>query len=258
MRGFYISIKNDLIEPKHVKSMGEAVWLYMWLIDKMTSISENGIGKVLNNSPITYEMVRDDLGISLRTYRRWIERLRQFGYINTTRSKLGLMIVVLKAKKKFNKSSSSGDKNGTSTSSRSARSGTSKVPEVAHLKDKNGTSLYKEDNYTVNNTYNRNSIGNSEIADVKSTIGKLYYEVIDTLDLPVVNHNNVRSKIAEMARDKEPQKMINYLIFMRDEYPTLDYTYKPQVSEALEIYSKRARIRETYKRFKADNRKKFA
>ena len=46
-RGFYIEVTNNLLEHKHHKAMEESVWLFMWFLDKITSISEEGIGKVL-------------------------------------------------------------------------------------------------------------------------------------------------------------------------------------------------------------------
>jgi hypothetical protein len=106
---FYITIANGLLEPKHVKAMGEAVWLYMWLQDKNTSINENGIGKVLGNKPISFEDVSPDLGMSSRTYRRWVERLRDAGYINTIRTPYGLVITINKAKKPLKKRSAISD-----------------------------------------------------------------------------------------------------------------------------------------------------
>jgi DNA-binding MarR family transcriptional regulator len=99
MKGFGIYVKNDLLEPKHYKNMGEAIWLYMWLLDKVTSINENGEGKVLGNKPIKYEDVNVDIGISRPTYARWVDKLRAAGYINTLRTPAGLVVIVHKAKK---------------------------------------------------------------------------------------------------------------------------------------------------------------
>lgn len=99
MKGFGIYVKNDLLEPKHVKQMGEAVWLYMWLLDKMTTVNENGEGRVLGNKPIKFADVEHDLGVSRFAYVRWVDKLRNAGYINTLRTPSGLVITVTKAKK---------------------------------------------------------------------------------------------------------------------------------------------------------------
>lgn len=101
MKGFGIYVKNDLLELKHIENMGVAVWLYMWCLDKMTSINEQGVGKILGGKPIKYEEVARELGISLRTYRRWISLLSNSGYINIKRTPYGMIISVNKAVKKF-------------------------------------------------------------------------------------------------------------------------------------------------------------
>lgn len=101
MKGFYIEITNNLLEPKHRKAMKESVWLFMWLLDKITSISEEGIGKILGGKPIKYEEVNEDLDIPERTYKRWISILRKNDYINVQRAPYGLIISVNRAKKRF-------------------------------------------------------------------------------------------------------------------------------------------------------------
>src|SRR3990167_984997 len=126
MKGFGIEIKNNLLDPKHIEHMGVAVWLYMWFIDKMTSVGEDGVGKILGGKPITYQEVGQELGIAIRTYRRWISLLEKGGYINTKRTPRGVTVSVNKAYKRFGK--------------RYAINGTSDVPKVAHQADKSGTS----------------------------------------------------------------------------------------------------------------------
>lgn len=103
MKGFGIYIKNTLLDPKHVEAMGQAVWLYMWFIDHMTSIDEKGVGKVLGGRPVKYEEIEKELGISQDTYTRWIARLEEYPYIITTRTPYGIVYRVLKADKRFRK-----------------------------------------------------------------------------------------------------------------------------------------------------------
>lgn len=101
MKGYYIEITNNLLDGKHRSAMRESVWLFMWFLDKMTSISEEGIGKVLGGKPIRFEEVQSELGISRRTYVDWIGVLRKGGYINVVRTPYGLSVSINKAKKKF-------------------------------------------------------------------------------------------------------------------------------------------------------------
>lgn len=101
MKGFYIDVTNNLIDPKHCDKMGESVWLFMLLLDKITSISEDGIGNVNGSRPFTYEMFEDELGKSESTFNRWVKTLRESGYISTQRTREGLIFFVSKAKKRF-------------------------------------------------------------------------------------------------------------------------------------------------------------
>lgn len=160
MKGFGIEIKNDLLDPKHIDSMGAAVWLYMWLLDKMTSISEEGIGLIWGGKPIKYQDVAKELGgnvMSERTYSRWVTTLKKFGYINTKRTAYGLIFSVYKAYKRFGRSSSA--TNGVSPQAES--------PKVAYLPATNGrsnTPQMADVNKTItldNNT--RQYIGNSKL-----------------------------------------------------------------------------------------------
>jgi DNA-binding MarR family transcriptional regulator len=109
MKDFFIEISNNLLDPLHCQKISDAVWLFMWLIDKMTSINEKQ-GKVLGGKPIKYIDIKKDLGISRSTYYRWMKKLEDSGYINTIRTPYGVSIVVLKAKKRFNKKVSDASK----------------------------------------------------------------------------------------------------------------------------------------------------
>lgn len=155
MNGFFVSITNNLLDDKHYERMGNAVWLYMWLIDKMTEISE-GQGIVNNGHPINYAMVTENFGtMSERTYNRMIAELREAGYINTVRAKYGLYITINKAKKQFGKAVSRTAKNGGSKPKQASKI-RQKVyqdpPKMAGSSAKNGGSLY------IDNKYNNNTI----------------------------------------------------------------------------------------------------
>lgn len=126
MKGYYIEIKNDLLEPKHRRNMREAVWLFMWLLDKMTSIDENGVGKVLGGRPIKSEEVEKDLDISSRTFTRWVADLERSGYILTIRTPYGLSFRVNKAKKIWGRSAKSAERSARNADS-SARNGVSNI-----------------------------------------------------------------------------------------------------------------------------------
>lgn len=252
MNGYFVTVSNNLLEDKHFEKMGGAVWLYMWLIDKMTEISE-GLGIVSYGNPVTIDDVRENFaGMSDRTYHRMVAKLRQGGYINTVQAKYGLYITVNKPKKYFGNQTSPA-KNGRVRKQALPKMSPA-LPNVADSPAKNGIALYI-DNNTTNNTFTNNST-DVELGEKKSpaknthreNVSKLYYEAVKALDLPVRNHNNVKAKIAELGRDADHEKIVNYLVFMRDQFASVDWEFKPHISEALDIFNKRGTIRDTFKK----------
>jgi len=101
MKGFGIYVQNDLLEAKHYQNIGNSLWLYLWLLDKITSISEVGIGKVLGGAPVKFERILKDLPITDKTYTRYIGKLVKSGYITALRTPYGYVFTILKAKKIF-------------------------------------------------------------------------------------------------------------------------------------------------------------
>lgn len=278
MNGFFVSITNNLLEDKHFERMGNAVWLYMWLIDRMTDISE-GQGIVNGGYPVTHAMVQQNFGtMNDRLYRRYIATLRDAGYINTMKAQYGLYITINKAKKNFGKKVSAPavkttpdktilteqkkafrpDKKVLTEPTRPDKNGRAVRTKLSTRPDKNGTTLYI-DNNTITTTSNNTIKGDKKSPrknEHHELVSKLYYEAIKALDLPVRNHNNVKAKIAEMARDSGKEKIINYLTFLRDQYTDLDWDYKPHMSEALDIFNKRQQIRNTFEQHLKDSKRK--
>lgn len=153
MKGFYIEITNNLLESKHYKNMGEAIWLYMWFLDRMTSVSESGIGKVLNGSVITHAIVTQDLPMSRSTYTRYVSRLKQSGYIKVSQTQTGLIVSITKAKKTFGRSV----KNDAPKINRSGASNMTQQMRQNRTSDaSNMTRVYKETYIQNNNTDNNN------------------------------------------------------------------------------------------------------
>lgn len=256
MNGFFVSITNNLLEGKHYEKMGNAVWLYMWLIDRMTDISE-GQGIVNNGVPVTHAMVNDDFKtLELRTYQRMIKTLRDAGYINTGQAKYGLYITVNKAKKQFGKKvGTSYDKKVTAAPKKATKlrqNSRAATTNVSLSPAKSDAALYIDNN--TNTINNNNTIKGDPKSPAKNDphreiISKLYYDAVKALDLPIRNHNTVRSKIAEMAREKDKDRIIKYLEFISGQYKTLEWDYKPDMNEALDIYAKRAQVRNSFSRY---------
>lgn len=103
MGGYYIQVKNGLLEDDHELRMGPAVWQYMWILDRVTKIDEDGTGWVLGGKPIQLDEIAKNC--SRDTVSRNLKRLQKEGYIGMTRTPYGLVISVMKAKKEFRRQS---------------------------------------------------------------------------------------------------------------------------------------------------------
>lgn len=83
-------------------------------------------------------------------------------------------------------------------------------------------------------------------------IARLYYQVINALNLPNINNKHVWAKIELMKTEAPEAELVKYLTFMRDIYPGLKLDYKPHISRALDIYAKRVQIINILKQAKAE------
>lgn len=101
MKGFYIDVTNNLLDAKHRQAIGLAVWEFMWCLDKMTSVDENGVGLVLGGKPIKWEEIGKEFGIDRSVVGRNMNNLQKHGYLILKRTPFGHIIKVNKAKKRF-------------------------------------------------------------------------------------------------------------------------------------------------------------
>lgn len=81
--------------------MGAAIWQYMWLLDKITKIDDDGFGWVLGGKPINLEDIAGSK--SKVTISRNLGRLEREGYIKMIHTPYGIVVKVTKAKKRFSK-----------------------------------------------------------------------------------------------------------------------------------------------------------
>jgi hypothetical protein len=98
---FRIPVSNGLLE--HCNQMGEAIWLFLWYIDKTTKEKADDSGDtggaVLGGMPIRDSDAASALGREVKTIRRWRAHLTKAGYIDTKRTPVGYSIKVRKSKK---------------------------------------------------------------------------------------------------------------------------------------------------------------
>lgn len=85
-----------------MEAIGQAVWLFFWLIDKTTSEQiANGErwGVVLYGKPVSAQKIAASLFIHERTARRYLAQLEAGGYIRLTKHTQGNCIYVRKSAK---------------------------------------------------------------------------------------------------------------------------------------------------------------
>jgi|ERR1035438_3211357 hypothetical protein len=97
---FSVGLSNALLEAKHYRAMGDALWLYTYLLDRQgRRVDANGFGKVAGGMPIRDSDIAGTFGSSGRTISRWRSRLRLRGYITTRRTPYGYCYAITKPKK---------------------------------------------------------------------------------------------------------------------------------------------------------------
>ena len=100
MRGkdFNTGLRGGLLDVRHYKRMGAALWLYGWLVLRQTSQSAD-VGLVLGGKPVSYREIEEETGFARKTLERWMHILRQKGYVETIAAPAGVVVKIMKAKK---------------------------------------------------------------------------------------------------------------------------------------------------------------
>jgi predicted transcriptional regulator len=99
---FPFPIYSGLLEPKHYNTIGQAVWLFLWLVSSTTKeIERDGVmwGVVLGNKPIKVSELEKEFGVTDKTVRSWIKTLEKHNYIKVTRAPYGLIFTIRNSKK---------------------------------------------------------------------------------------------------------------------------------------------------------------
>ncbi len=98
---YRFSVSNGIFD--HYGRIGEAIWLFLYCIDKTTTENPDGgrrrVGIVLGGKPIRDQDIADRFGCSVKTVRRWRIRLTREDYIVTTRTPYGFTYKVSNSKK---------------------------------------------------------------------------------------------------------------------------------------------------------------
>ena len=97
-KNFNAGLRGVLFEAKHYQQMGQAVWLYGWLVLRQTR-QEDTLGLVLGGSPVSYREIEEETGFARKTLERWMSVLRREGYVLTKSTPAGVIVRITKAKK---------------------------------------------------------------------------------------------------------------------------------------------------------------
>jgi hypothetical protein len=97
-KDFNTGLRGVLFEARHYLRMGQAVWLYGWLVLRQTR-QVGTMGLVLGGRPVSYREIEEETGFHPRTLERWMRVLRRAGYIETTPTPAGVIVRITKAKK---------------------------------------------------------------------------------------------------------------------------------------------------------------
>jgi hypothetical protein len=101
VKQFGIFVKEGLLDPKHVAAIGEAIWIYLFLLNSVTKVKgEDGL--VFGGAPFSISRVNEKIGkLDRMTYWRHMKRLEKAGYITVQRAMRGLIVTVTKSYKIF-------------------------------------------------------------------------------------------------------------------------------------------------------------
>jgi len=99
-KNFNTGLRGVLFESRHYERMGQAIWLYGWLVLRQTRQTGTR-GLVLGGRPVSYHEIEEETGFHSRTLERWMRVLRREGYIETHATPAGVVVQITKAKKFF-------------------------------------------------------------------------------------------------------------------------------------------------------------
>jgi hypothetical protein len=99
---FWIGAKGGLLDEKHIKGMGIAVWMFLYFVRGQTGLNKFGEGIFYYGRPITLAKISEELkGTPIRTVRKWITHLKASGYIRAEdHGRIGSTFWVAKGKEK--------------------------------------------------------------------------------------------------------------------------------------------------------------
>ena len=96
----WIRVSKGIFE--HYPVIGQALWLFLWYIDKTTlETDEEGerVGYVYGGRPVSDQEAAEDIGTSRRTVADWRKKLTEHGYVSVRSTRIGNIVRVMKSKR---------------------------------------------------------------------------------------------------------------------------------------------------------------
>jgi hypothetical protein len=131
--GTHFDVYSGLLDPKHRKKIGAAIWTYLWLLDRQTAAD----GWVLGGKPIKAKEIGDTLGLHETKIRSHLHQLEEGHYLTSERTPYGFRLRVLRAKKFTQKRIT---ENGNSGGGELPKTVTPDRPKTVTLSSENGNS----------------------------------------------------------------------------------------------------------------------
>lgn len=131
---------SGLLEPRHYKKIGSAIWLFLWCVSSTTAERDrDGVvwGIVLGNKPVQLSELGEIFGVSSKTVSRWLTDLESHQYIKVTRAPRGLIISVRNSKKYRNQTPDKNVRSLRSDETEMSTHGPSDQTKVSDQADKN-------------------------------------------------------------------------------------------------------------------------
>jgi hypothetical protein len=89
---------------------------------------------------------------------------------------------------------------------------------------------------------------NKDNVSKDTDVSKLYYQYLKKYKIAVVNHNTLRIKIKEFENLYGEQWCIDYLVFMINDFESVNEKYKPSITGYLDLFTKAKKIDELMKK----------
>ena len=99
---FFIPVSCGIFDRQHIQGIGEALWLFLWLINRTTSEVDcpgGRLGIVLYGNSVTSRTIATELCCTSRTVRRHLQQLLDGDYIDLEKTASGQIIRVKKSMK---------------------------------------------------------------------------------------------------------------------------------------------------------------